>query len=104
MFVPVFSAMVFSGLKPALIQIVTVSAFYPILLTVSRKFSIPFHPRLNPLGVGHSWWDYIFSPTMRYGVEQPFAIYSLTSGLAYFQTKPPQVFLFPLQTALILLF
>lgn len=37
---------------------VILPAFYPIVLMVSHKFSIHFHPIKD---VGHSWADYILS-------------------------------------------
>ena len=46
-----------------LFHVVTLSAFYPIVLMVSHEVSISFHRK----GASASWWDYIFSPTMRCG-------------------------------------
>lgn len=46
----------------------------------SLQPSVPFHPIKD---VEHSWRDYIYSPSTRYGVPKPFAISGITSGSAF---------------------
>ena len=58
---------------------VILEVFYHLVLIVTYKFSIYLHPFA---GAGHSWMDYIYSPSMRYGVDKPYVILSLTSELS----------------------
>ena len=56
-------------------QIVTLAAFYPLVLMLFHCISSAyiFHSCF-PVMVGYSWVDYICSPPTLYGVCQPFAI------------------------------
>lgn len=47
------------------LQYVIPPAFYPMVLILSNKLSITFHPRLTRPDVAVSWRHYIFSAAMR---------------------------------------
>ena len=60
-------------------QFVTLRAFYPVVLIVSYEVGV--HHQLY--AAGHSWRDYIYSPSTLYGAFLPCAIRKVTTVFAW---------------------
>ena len=58
---------------PDTTQFVTLQAFYPVVLIVSYEVGV--HHQLY--AAGHSWRDYIYSPSTLYDVLKPCAIFRI---------------------------